>query len=240
MILEAKNVGFYRNSAQVLEQINFGSSAGDVLALLGPSGSGKTTLLRLIAGFERPTVGEIRIGSRLASSPTYVLPTHRRRVGMVFQDLALWPHMTIAQHIDFGLPTCVVRNDERRQRISDLLELVRLDKPQDRYPHELSGGERQRLALARALASDPLILLLDEPLANLDRRLRRALLEEIAELPRRLGTTVVYVTHDPWEAQQFDCQIAVLVDGRIEAVGTLSELIKNCSSPFLRDIGLVV
>lgn len=238
-MLSVDSLRFHRGAVPVIENLSLACGAGEVFVLLGPSGSAKTTLLRLIAGLELPDDGEIRIGGRLASTPSYLLPPHRRCVGMVFQDLALWPHMTIKQHLDFVLRTSERSGEKRSRRIWELLDIVRLPKPHNCYPHELSGGERQRLALARALAGDPRVLLLDEPLANLDRRLRRMLLKEINDLSRQLGTTIIYVTHDLWEAQHLDSRVAVLVDGSIEAIGTLPELIKSGESRFLSEMALV-
>lgn len=238
-MLSVDGMRFHRGVVPVIKNLSLECGAGEVFVLMGPSGSGKTTLLRLIAGLERPDDGEIQIGGRLASTPRYLLPPYRRRVGMVFQDLALWPHMTIAQHLDFVLRTSERSGENRRHRIRELLDIVRLPKPQNCYPHELSGGERQRLAIARVLAGDPRVLLLDEPLANLDRRLRRTLLKEINDLSRQLGTTIIYVTHDLWEAQHLDGRVAVLVDGSIEAIGTLPELIKSGQSRFLSEIASV-
>ena len=192
---------------------------GEVVALLGPSGCGKTTLLRLIAGFETPDAGRIDVaGERVAGAGCWV-PPERRRVGMVFQDYALFPHLTVTQNVAFGLP-----RKERSARVPMLLALVDLCGLGGRYPHELSGGQQQRVALARALAPAPEAILLDEPWSNIDPHLRSELRDEIAAILRPLGVTVVLVTHDREEAFSLADRIALMRDGVIEQQGTPEEL----------------
>jgi len=192
---------------------------GEVLALLGPSGCGKTTLLRLVAGFERPDGGEIALEERPVAGPgTWVAP-ERRRVGLVFQDYALFPHLTVAENIGFG----VARRD-RCSRLREVLDLVGLPGYEDRYPHELSGGQQQRVALARALAPRPSIVLLDEPWSNIDPLLRGAMREELAAILRAADVTVVLVTHDREEAFSIADRIALMQDGRIVQAGTPEEI----------------
>jgi iron(III) transport system ATP-binding protein len=192
---------------------------GDVVALLGPSGCGKTTLLRLIAGFERPDAGTVTVAGRLAAGPgTWVAP-EARRVGMVFQDYALFPHLTVAANVGFGLP-----RRERAVRVPELLEIVGLTGLELRYPHELSGGQQQRVALARALAPSPELVLLDEPWSNVDPFLRESLRAEVAEIIRPLGVTVLLVTHDREEAFSLADRIALMRDGRVVQEGTAEEL----------------
>ena len=192
---------------------------GEIVALLGPSGCGKTTLLRLIAGFEHPDAGEVRLeDSRVAGEGTWVAP-ERRRVGMVFQDYALFPHLTVAENVGFG-----VARRERDGRVAEALRLVGLDGLGARYPHELSGGQQQRVALARALAPKPSLVLLDEPWSNIDPLLRASMRADLADLLRGIGVTVVLVTHDREEAFSVADRIAVMRAGRIVQQGSAEQL----------------
>jgi iron(III) transport system ATP-binding protein len=192
---------------------------GEVVALLGPSGCGKTTLLRLIAGFERPDEGTVNVaGMPVAGASTWV-PPERRRVGMVFQEYALFPHLTVAENVGFGL-----RRAARQGRVPELLAIVGLDGLDLRYPHELSGGQQQRVALARALAPSPELVLLDEPWSNVDPFLRESLRAEVAEIIRPLGVTVLLVTHDREEAFSFADRIALMRGGTVVQVGTSEDL----------------
>ncbi|MET0561718.1 MAG: ABC transporter ATP-binding protein [Gaiellaceae bacterium] len=192
---------------------------GEIVALLGPSGCGKTTLLRLIAGFERPDDGSVTVDGRLVASPAAWIAPEARRVGMVFQDYALFPHLTVAGNIGFGLP-----RRTRASRVPELLEIVGLDGLGRRYPHELSGGQQQRVALARALAPSPELVLLDEPWSNVDPFLRETLRAEVAEIIRPLGVTVLLVTHDREEAFSLADRIALMRDGTVVQEGTAEEL----------------
>ena len=192
---------------------------GEFVALLGPSGCGKTTLLRLVAGFESPDAGEVKVGERVvADGSTWVAP-ERRRVGMVFQDYALFPHLTVAENVSFGLP-----RRERRTRVPIVLALVDLCGLGGRYPHELSGGQQQRVALARALAPNPELVLLDEPWSNIDPHLRGAMRDELARILRAVGVTVVLVTHDREEAFSLADRIALMRDGTVVQEGTPEEV----------------
>jgi iron(III) transport system ATP-binding protein len=187
---------------------------GEFLALLGPSGCGKTTLLRLVAGFEEPDTGTIEIaGAPVAGDRAWVSPD-RRQVGMVFQDYALFPHLTVAANVGFGLS-----RDRRNDRVSAVLELVGLAGLEERYPHELSGGQQQRVALARAIAPEPAIVLLDEPWSNIDSLLRASMRDELAAIVRSVGVTVVLVTHDREEAFSIADRIALMHAGRIVQAG---------------------
>jgi iron(III) transport system ATP-binding protein len=183
---------------------------GEFLALLGPSGCGKTTLLRVVAGFERPDTGEVSIDGVAVAGPTAWVPPERRRVGMVFQDYALFPHLTVSDNVAFGLP-----RDGRSGRVAELLALVGLEGLGRRYPHELSGGQQQRVALARALAPRPSVVLLDEPWSNIDPLLRGEMRDELAQIMRRAEATVVLVTHDREEAFSLADRIALMCDGTI-------------------------
>jgi iron(III) transport system ATP-binding protein len=201
--------------------------AGELVALLGPSGSGKTTLLRVIAGFEEPDAGRVSIGGRpVAGNGGWVEPEHRR-IGMVFQDGALFPHLTVAGNVGFGA--------SRRERVPECLELVGLAGRAAGYPHELSGGERQRVAVARALAADPEVVLLDEPFAALDAGLRESLRLEVAEILRAAGTSALLVTHDQSEALSLAGTVAVMRHGRIEQVGTPEEVYERPGSRWLAE-----
>jgi iron(III) transport system ATP-binding protein len=205
----------------VLEGVDVSVGPGSTLALLGPSGCGKTTLLRIIAGLEVPDDGAVSVGERLVTGPSEFVPPEKRRVGMVFQDWALFPHLSVARNVGFGLP-----RPERRSspRIADALAMVGLDGLEDRMPATLSGGQQQRVALARAIAPRPSVLLLDEPFSNLDAALRTQVRTEIHALLVRLGITTVFVTHDQDEAFVLGDRVAVLSEGRVEQVGTPAEI----------------
>src|SRR2546425_343882 len=191
----------------------------EFVTLLGPSGCGKTTLLRLIAGFMAPDEGAIRVGSATLSTPAGVVPPERRGMGMVFQNYAVWPHKTVYQNVAFGLEVRRVNRAETRARVARVLELVNLAGLEERYPSELSGGQQQRVALARSLVGEPGILLLDEPLSNLDAKLRERMRWELKELQRRTGVTFVYVTHHQSEGMVLSDRVAV--SHRAEALGTV-------------------
>ncbi len=204
---------------------------GELVALVGPSGCGKTTVLRLIAGLEIPDQGTIDIqGRRVAGGGVWV-PPEKRRVGLMFQDYALFPHMTVAQNVAFGLKHWP--QEARAQRVAEMLAKVQLTHLADRYPHEISGGEQQRVALARALAPEPQILLLDEPFSNLDAGLRTQVREEIRDLLHSLGITTLFVTHDQEEALFMGDRVAVLHAGRLEQVGTPEEVFHRPATPFV-------
>ena len=202
-----------------VDAASFCVERGEVVALLGPSGCGKTTLLRLVAGFERPDAGTVEIDERRVSGRGLWVPPERRRVGMVFQDYALFPHLTVAENVGFGLP-----RRARPARVSELLEIVGLGGSGGRYPHELSGGQQQRVALARALAPAPELVLLDEPWSNVDPFLRESLRSEVVDIVRPLGVTVVLVTHDREEAFSLADRIALMREGRVVQEGTSEEL----------------
>ncbi len=204
---------------------------GEFVTLLGPSGCGKTTTLGLIAGFFSPTKGEVRIKGRSVTD----LPPFRRDIGVVFQDYALFPHMTTAENVAFGLRMRKAAKTEVARRVADALDLVKLGGLGARRPNELSGGQRQRVALARALVIRPAILLLDEPLSNLDLKLREEMRLEIAELQRRLAITTVFVTHDQGEALVMSDRIAVMNAGRIEQVGRPADIYERPASRFVAE-----
>ncbi len=199
---------------------------GEIVALLGPSGCGKTTLLRVVAGFERADVGDVYIGESHVDGSGFSVPPDRRRVGMVFQDYALFPHLNVSANVAFGL----VRGPARAERVREVLTFVGLDGFADRYPHQLSGGQQQRVALARALAPQPEVILLDEPFSNLDSRLRAQVRSEVRQILVLAGTSALFVTHDQEEALSLADRVAVMWSGRILQVGAPSEVYRRPSS----------
>ncbi len=215
---------------------------GEFVSLLGPSGCGKTTSLRMIAGFERATEGEIYIGDHCVSSSiknTFV-PPEKRDIGMVFQSYAVWPHMTVTENVGYPLKIQKVPKEERAARVAEMLKLVHLDEYGSRYPHQLSGGQQQRVALARALVMRPGLLLLDEPLSNLDAKLRESMRFEISSIQKELGITVIYVTHDQSEAMTMSDRVVVMSRGVIQQIGTPYEIYRNPANKMVADfIGLV-
>jgi iron(III) transport system ATP-binding protein len=202
---------------------------GELLAVLGPSGCGKTTALRLIAGLDRPDAGTIDIGGRRVTGPGGAVPPERRRVGMVFQDIALFPHLTVRDNIGYGLR----RDPDRAVRVRELLDLIDLADVADRRPHELSGGMQQRVALARALAPRPDVVLLDEPFSSLDAALRTQLRGDVREILRSAGTAAVFVTHDQGEALTLGDRMAVMVRGRVEQVDVPEIVYGEPATPFV-------
>jgi spermidine/putrescine transport system ATP-binding protein len=213
--VELQNVSRRFGETTALAGVTLSVKRGEFLSLLGPSGCGKTTLLRLIAGLDLPDSGTIRISGRDA---TYV-PAHLRPVNTVFQSYALFPHMTVRENISFGLRMKKVNSSERERRVADVMDLVQISELAGRTPPQLSGGQKQRVALARAVVNEPEVLLLDEPLAALDLKLRKQLQVELRSLQRRLQMTFVYVTHDQEEALVMSDRIAVMNSGRIEQLG---------------------
>lgn len=213
-----KNFGTVR----AVNQVSLDLAKGEILALLGPSGCGKSTLLRLIAGFERPDEGTVEIGGRVVASPTHMTPPEQRGVGMVFQDYALFPHLTVEQNVAFGLTR--LNRRQRAQRTAELLEQVGLQGLGKRYPHELSGGQQQRVALARAMAPDPTVILLDEPFSNLDASLRQQMRDQVRRILKTAGSTAVIVTHDQKDAFVVADRVAVMNQGQLLQIGTAKEL----------------
>jgi iron(III) transport system ATP-binding protein len=205
----------------------------EFICLLGPSGCGKTTTLRMLAGFVAPDDGEIRVDGRAISTPTSVVPPERRNMGMIFQSYAIWPHMTVRENVGYGLRVQSVPGPERARRTDNALDATRLHAYAERYPAELSGGQQQRVALARALAPHPDILLLDEPLSNLDANLRADMRFEIRRLHDAYGNTSIYVTHDQVEAMTMADRIVVMNGGRIEQIGTPEEVYDRPHSRFV-------
>jgi iron(III) transport system ATP-binding protein len=210
------------------------------VTLLGPSGCGKTTMLRMIAGYTAPDAGTIHVDGKLVSSPGAVVPPDQRGMGMVFQNYAVWPHKTVYENVVFGLKLRKLAASEARRKVVDTLALVNLTGLEGRYPNELSGGQQQRVALARSLVVEPKILLLDEPLSNLDAKLREQMRVELKKLQRRTGITFVYVTHDQAEALALSDQVAVIHGGRLQQYGTPQEVYARPSNRLVADfMGLV-
>ncbi|MEC7378052.1 MAG: ABC transporter ATP-binding protein [Pseudomonadota bacterium] len=213
-LLEVTNLSCGYGGDSVVKDVSFALSHGDIGCLLGPSGCGKSTILRALAGFLPLNGGEISLQAQAISLPGRTLPPEKRRIGMVFQDYALFPHLTIADNVGFGLRH--LGKAEKRQKVMELLNVVHLQDLADNYPHELSGGQQQRVALARALAPEPTLILLDEPFSNLDADLRRRLSLDVREILKTLGISAILVTHDQQEAFAMCDQVAVLRDGRIQ------------------------
>jgi len=227
--LALDNVSAHYGSAKVLENLSLAVEAGELVSLLGSSGCGKTTTLRLVAGFLMPSSGSIRLGDRDLSN----LPAHRRDIGIVFQSYALFPHLKVIDNVAFGLRQRGIGKAERHKRAMAMLERVGLTGFAERYPSALSGGQRQRVALARALVIDPGLLMFDEPLSNLDAKLRVDMRVEIRRLQRANGTTALYVTHDQEEAFSISDRVAVMNAGRIEQVDTPEVLYKRPGNAFV-------
>lgn len=205
-----------------VDALNLDVATGEVVALAGASGSGKTTTLRLIAGFDQPDAGEIAVHQKNVAGPGRFVPPERRRVGVVFQDFALFPHLTVEKNVAFGISD--LRGRAQRTRVEELLELAGIPELARRYPHEISGGQQQRVALARALAPRPDVILLDEPFSNLDHTCTHRLLAETRQLLKAGGSTAIVVTHDRYEAFTLADRIAVLEEGRLEQCGTAEEI----------------
>lgn len=222
-------------STTVLHGVDLALDPGELICLLGPSGCGKTTALRCIAGLEPVTGGRVLIGEEEVTD----VPVNRRDIGMVFQQYSLFPHLTVARNVEFGLDMRRVAKPERRTRVGEMLEIVGLSHLAERFPHELSGGQQQRVALARALVTRPRALLLDEPLSALDAKVRVRLREQIRAIQTELGMTTVFVTHDQEEALAISDRVAVMEAGRIAQLGTPEELYRRPASPFVADfVGL--
>jgi iron(III) transport system ATP-binding protein len=233
MLLEVEKLRHAYGEQEVVRDLSFALPRGAIGCLLGPSGCGKTTVLRCIAGFEAVQEGEIRLSGRVVSRPGWSLPPEKRRIGMVFQDYALFPHLRIRDNIAFGLHGAA--DAERAARLRELAELVGLRQELEKYPHEISGGQQQRVALARALAPRPELLLLDEPFSNLDVELRERLSLEVRDIIRASGATAILVTHDQHEAFAMADEIGVLHAGRIQQWDTAYNLYHRPANRFVAD-----
>ena len=227
--LSLRNLSKRYQDATAVENLSLDVGRGELVALLGPSGCGKTTTLRMIAGLAAATTGQVVVGGRDVT----VEPPYRRDMGLVFQSYALFPHMTVERNVAFGLEMRNIARADRERRIAEAIGLVRLEGLGRRYPRELSGGQQQRVALARALVIQPQILLFDEPLSNLDAKLRNEMRAEIRDIQRRLGITALFVTHDQTEALAMCDKVAVMNAGRLEQYGTPVELYEHPANPFV-------
>ena len=220
---------FVGNATPAVDDLDLATGEGEYLVLLGPSGCGKTTLLRLIAGLEQPTAGEVFIGGE----PMVGLPPRARKIAMVFQSYALYPHKTARKNIEFPLRAAGMATEERAKKVEWAAELLGITRLLDRRPRHLSGGERQRVALARALVREPDVFLLDEPLSNLDAKLRATARDDLKQFQDRVGTTTIYVTHDQVEAMGLGDRIAVMAEGRIRQLGTPFEVYDDPADTFV-------
>lgn len=227
--VEARRIVRSFGDVRAVDGIDLVAKEGELLVLLGPSGCGKTTLMRLIAGLEAPDSGNVIIGGKIVT----FLPPRARNVAMVFQSYALYPHLTVARNIAFPLRAAGMAKDKIRQRVHQAARMFGIERLLERKPRQLSGGERQRVALARAVVREPVLFLLDEPLSNLDAKLRNAARNELKQFQRRLGTTTIYVTHDQAEAMGLGDRIAVLESGRVRQVGTPQDIYKHPTDTFV-------
>jgi len=227
--VEARRVSKQFGDVRAVDGVDLSTREGEFLVLLGPSGCGKTTLLRMIAGLERPTAGEILIGGQVVND----LPPRARRIAMVFQSYALYPHMSVFRNIAFPLKAAGMPRAEIPQKVEWAAALFGIERLLERKPRQLSGGERQRVALARAVVREPAVFLLDEPLSNLDAKLRASARDELQQFQRRIGTTTIYVTHDQVEAMGLGDRIAVMEGGRVRQIGTPAEVYDEPADTFV-------
>jgi iron(III) transport system ATP-binding protein len=226
-----ENVTKRFDNVVALERINLQINPGEFFFLLGPSGCGKTTLLRILAGFYTPEGGHVHFGDRDIT----LVPPHKRNTGMVFQNYALWPHMTVWKNVEYGLTMRNINQHEKDQRVKRALEMVQMAGYADRSPNQLSGGQQQRVALARALVIEPGVILMDEPLSNLDARLRLEMREHLQDLHKALGVTIIYVTHDQKEALAMGDRVAVMQMGQVAQIGTPREVYTRPATRFVAD-----
>jgi iron(III) transport system ATP-binding protein len=231
MNIQLKNMVKRFGTLEAVSHVSLEIRDGELFTLLGPSGCGKTTILRLIGGFHRPDEGEVYFGDRAVSS----VPPYERNIGMVFQNYALWPHMTIFDNIGYGLKLKKFSREEISSKVEHTLKLVNLSGLEKRYPGQMSGGQQQRVALARALVLNPDVLLLDEPLSNLDAKIRLQVRAEIRKLQKDLGITTIYVTHDQEEALTLSDRIAVIDHGKVQQLGSPRDLYAKPENPFVAD-----
>lgn len=228
--IECHKISKRFGDVSVLDNLTLTVESGEILSVLGPSGAGKTTMLRTVAGFESLNSGEIRIQGELASSQSVHKPPELRQVGMVFQNYALFPHMTISKNIEFGIKKLTFK--ERKSRLSYMLDLTKLTGLENRYPHELSGGQQQRVALARTLAPNPVVILLDEPFSNLDASLRLDVRRELGNILRENHTTTIFVTHDREDSFAMADRVAVIREGTVDQIDTPDRLYHSPETPF--------
>lgn len=233
--IEVRNLTKRYGETVAVNDVNFEVEHKKLLTILGPSGCGKTTTLRLIAGFIKPDAGEIFVDGKLLSNPTHVVPPEKRNFGMVFQSFATWPHLTVRKNIEFGLRLRKLPEEEVNKRVKETLEMVKLDGLEDRYPSQLSGGQQQRVSLARSVVVRPKVLLLDEPLSNLDAKLRETMRLDLTTLQKTFGITSIYVTHDQLEAMALSDVVAVMDAGSIIQIDSPHEIYENPRTQFVAD-----
>jgi ABC-type Fe3+/spermidine/putrescine transport system ATPase subunit len=238
--IEIRDLDKSFGSFPALKNINLAIAEKEFVTFLGPSGCGKTTMLRTLAGFLAPDRGTIHVDGRLLSSPAGIVPPQQRRMGMVFQNYAVWPHMTVLENVAFGLRIAKVDRRQVQDRVARVLKAVGLTGLEQRHPGQLSGGQQQRVALARSLVVEPAILLLDEPLSNLDAKLRERMRAELKNLQRRMGLTFIYVTHDQAEAMALSDRIVVFDRGEVQQIGEPREIYEHPANLFVADfMGLI-
>lgn len=233
--LVVENISKRLGANQILDGISFQLEKGDILALLGPSGSGKTTLLRSVAGLERPDAGKITLRGNIVFDGASALevPAEKRGLGLVFQSYAIWPHRTVFENVAYGLRLRGIQESEIERRVGEVLERLSLNAMAQRHPHQLSGGQQQRVALARALVYNPPVLLLDEPLSNLDAKLREEARTWLRELIKQIGSSALYVTHDQVEALAISDRVLLLADGQVQQEGPPETIYANPSNRFV-------
>lgn len=235
--VEFKNVSKEYNGIRILNNLSFKVNDGEFVSFLGPSGCGKTTSLRMIAGLEKNDAGEIAIGEEIIASPekSILVPTRERNLGMVFQSYAIWPHMNIFENVAFPLRMKNMNNQDIKSKVEEALEIVELKGFSERYPNTLSGGQQQRVALARGLVARPKVLLLDEPLSNLDAKLREKMRKDIRDIQQRFKMTCIYVTHDQIEAFSMSDRIMIMEKGNILQFATPHEIRANPANDFVKE-----
>lgn len=233
--IEIKNLTKKFGETIAVDHVNLQVDQKELMTILGPSGTGKTTILRLIAGFLAPDAGEIVVDGKLLSSAKHVVPPEKRNFGMVFQSYALWPHLTVWKNVAFGLKLKKLPENKVNERVQETLRVVKLEGLENRYPSQLSGGQQQRVSLARSLVVRPKVLLLDEPLSNLDAKLRETMRLDLVTLQKTFGITSVYVTHDQAEAMVISDRVAVMNDGRIVQVGSPRAIYETPKTRFVAD-----
>lgn len=235
--IEFINVGKSYGSVDVLKNFNLSINKGEFVSLLGPSGCGKTTSLRMLAGLEKNTGGEIKLEGQILSSPAsgIFVPPEKRNFGMVFQSYAVWPHMNVFENVAFPLKIKSLSKSDIEESVMEILKIVELDHLRNRMPNQLSGGQQQRVALARGLVMKPKALLLDEPLSNLDAKLREKMRNDIKELQTKFSLTMVFVTHDQTEAKFLSDKVVVMSKGIVEQIGTVKDIFENPRTDFVRE-----
>lgn len=236
MFVTMKDIDFCydKNNDNILEDFDLNIHKGQTLSILGESGSGKSTILRLLAGLEKPKKGKLVIGNKIMNNENTFVPPEKREVGMVFQDYALFPHMTVFENISFGIDH--LSKKQRKEKVLETLNLVDLVDHKEKYPHQLSGGQQQRTALARAIVTEPKILLLDEPFSNLDTNLKNNIRESLKEIISKIGITTIIVSHDKLDALKLADQLIVLKEGKIVQKGVPEKLISKPETVYAESI----